>query len=328
MCAFAYRCMISRSDELYSYTCGAIWRTCNCTEVDEERRRQRTREQRHAQDTAARTEAADIAAAIRAVEEQERREAEEAERLERLRQEAEAARLAREAEVVRQREEERLTAINHKFVDLQGVLENLHYTQQKSMGKRHEAEMKRIKENMVSSQLAFDAKWALERAWMKRTNHDVIERLSVEHQTAIKEMDTRHEEEEDDIFLALRVHLRNKSNRSAREKAMVEKMKNSQLAERQSLLTRQTATMEKILRREKLKIAELEAVLLQERETEKDRDIKIAELVVRQVFADRMWFDTLVDERRSMLDEDERRLVRTRADGAEYGTWDLQSQVA
>jgi hypothetical protein len=102
-------------------------------------------------------------------------------------------------------------------------------------------------------------------------------------------------------------------------------MKNSQLAERQSLLTRQTATMVNILRREKLKIAELEAVLLQERD-ERDRDIKIAELVVRQVFADRMWFDTLVDERRSMLDEDERRLVRTRADGAEYRTWDLQSR--
>jgi hypothetical protein len=235
--------MISRSDELYSYTCGAIWRTCNCTEVDEERRRQRTREQRHAQDTAARTEAADIAAAIRAVEEQERREAEEAERLERLRQEA-AARLAREAEVVRQREEERLTAINHKFVDLQGVLENLHYTQQKSMGKRHEAEMKRIKENMVSSQLAFDAKWALERAWMKRTNHDVIERLSVERKRPSRRwtLDMRKRRT---TFSSHRVHLRNKSNRSAREKAMVEKMKNSQLAERQSLLTRQTATMER-----------------------------------------------------------------------------------
>jgi hypothetical protein len=49
---------------------------------------------------------------------------------------------------------------------------------------------------MVSSQLAFDAKW--KRAWMKRTNHDVIERLSVEHKRPSGD-GPRHEEEEDDI---------------------------------------------------------------------------------------------------------------------------------
>lgn len=250
-----------------------------------------------------------IAAAIRAVEEAERREAEEAERQERLRQEAETQRLAEEAEAARRRDAIRVADINKRFVDLQATLEELHCLQQKSLRRRHDTEMKKVKEDMTSSQLAFDAKWALERAMMKKTNQSSMQQLNSEHQTALQEMATRHEEEEDELFLALQVHLRNKSNRDARQTAMVEKTKKAQLEERQEFEDRLSNAVEQMRRRHSKEIEDLEVTLLRERDSTVDLELKAAETVARKVFADRMWFDMLVDERRIMLEVDERGLV-------------------
>ena len=244
------------------------------------------------------------------MEEAERRETEEAERQERLRREAEAERIAHEAEAARRLKEERIEAVNHRFVDLRGTLEELHCSQQKSLRRRHDIEMKRVKEDMISSQLAFDDKWALERAWMKKTNQDMIDQLSTEQEAAKRAMEIAHEKEEDEIFLDLRLHLRNKSNREARQNTIAERIRKAQTEQLQRLENQQAAAREQMFRHEALETEKLEVRLLRERESEKNVEVKNAETIARKVFADRMWFDTLVDERRGMLDLDETRLLQ------------------
>ncbi len=319
--------LIPRTETVYSYTCGAIWKTCNCTETDQAHRRQRIREQTAARDGAARAEEAETAAAIRAVEEAERREAEEAERQERVRQEAETQRLAEEAEAARLREEERMTAIKHRFVDLQAILEELHGSQQKSLRRRHETELKKARENMISDQLAFDAKRALEEALMNKRIQDSMQQLNAEHQTTLRDMGTRHEEEEDELFLALQVHLRNKSNRDARQTAMIEKIKQAQLEEREDLKSRLRLAMEETGRSQAKEIEDLRISVLQERDSMAEVDLKNTETVARKVFTDRMWFDSIVDERRSMLEADERRLMQTGANIDTYSDGTRESQT-
>lgn len=320
----------TRAERPYSYTCGAIWQTCACTEIDQAQRRQRIRQQTNAQDAAARAEEVAIAAAIRAVEEAERREAEEAERQERLRQEAETQRLAEEAEAARLRDAIRVADINKRFVDLQSTLEELHCLQQKSLRRRHDIEMKKIKEDITLSQLAFDAKRAFERAMMKKTNQSSMQQLNAEHQTILHGMVTRHEEEEDELFLALQVHLRKKSNRDARQTAMIEKTKKAQLEERQEFEDRLSNAVEQMRRRQIKETEDLEVTLLRERDSTVDIELKNAETVARKVFADRMWFDMLVDERRSMLEVDERGLVEggVSIDSYSNGGSDTRTQEA
>lgn len=289
-----------------------------CTEVDEARRRQRIRERAHAESEAARADEVELAAALRAIEEAERREAEEAERQEALRQRAETDRLERETEEARRREEQRTAAIQGRFAEMHTVLEGLHKTQHKLLDKRHEAEVRKVKDDVVSSQLARDAKWALERALAKRRYSDIREELKSERDAAVKAMETRHEEEEDDIFLAFQLHLRNKANREARQIAMVEKIKQTQLNDRNELEARYKAAMVRVQRQESAELPFVEERLMRERETERERETANARRVARKVFADWMWFDRLVNERGSMLDEHERQTVRAGQDIDSY----------
>ena len=170
--------------------------------------------------------------------------------------------------------------------------------------------MKKARENIISGQLAFDAKWVLEKASMKKTNEDSMQQLNAEHQTALQDMETRHEQEEDELFLAIQVHLRNKSNRDVRQAAMIAKIKEAQLEERQEFESRLCVAIEQMQRLQTKETEDLEVTLLHERDSTMDHELKNAETIARQVFADRMWFDTLVDERRNMLETDERGLVQ------------------
>ncbi len=244
-----------------------------------------------------------------------------------MRQEAETQRLAEEAGAARLQEKARVTAINQRFVDLRAILEDLHASQQKWLRRRHETELKKAKKDMPSNQLAFDAKRALEEALMNKRNQDSMQQLNAEHQTTLQDMDTRHEEEEDELFLALQIHLRNKSNRDARQTAMIEKIKQAQLEEREDLQGRLRLAMEEMRRRQAKETKDLQISLLQERDSTVEVDLKNAETVARKVFTDRMWFDSIVDERRSMLEADERRLVETGANIDTYSDDSLESQT-
>ena len=59
----------------YSYTCGARWRTCHCTEEDQARRRLEIRANLERLEAEARAEEEETRAAIEAVEEMQRRAA-------------------------------------------------------------------------------------------------------------------------------------------------------------------------------------------------------------------------------------------------------------
>src|SRR5947207_10872327 len=77
-----------------SYTCGARWYTCSCTEADQIRRQEEIETRRAERDQQVQREAAEVAAALAEIERMELREAQErAQREEeRCRQEAERRR--------------------------------------------------------------------------------------------------------------------------------------------------------------------------------------------------------------------------------------------
>lgn len=307
--------VISSTERLQSYTCGSVWRTCTCTPTDQAQRLQRLRDQAIARDAAERTEAEEQAAAILAVEEAERREAEEVARQEWLRVEAEAERVAREAqcaireaEMWQRREEERLTAITLRFGELRTMLEQLHITQQKSLTKRHDLQVRMIEENLTASQFTFDAKWKFEATRITQANNDIIEALAIDCQTALEELSAPHEQEDDDRDL--RPCLQEQCTIDTRKTAIAGKDDQAWFAERQEPHSQLTLVMNHTRRRPAMERGELQAALMMSRQRERLGEAASAELVARKVFAQRMWFDWLVCQRRRMLEEDERRLIK------------------
>ncbi len=319
---YIYR--ISRTDRMHSYTCGAIWNTCHCTADDQAQRLQRLRDQAIAQDTAARAEAEELAAAILAVEEAERREAEGLARQEWLWAEAEAEyvareaeRVAKEAEVSQRREEERLTAIRLSFGEMHAILEELHISQQKSLVKRHNLESKKVKEKMTASQFAYDIKRTLETTRIKQANDDIIEAVAIDYQTALDELSARHEREHN--HLDPHLDLQKSSYLDTRQTAIAEEVQGAQLAERQDLNNQLTIVMDQTRRRAAMNASELQAALVLSRRREQLVEITGAEIVARKVFAERMWFDWVVCRRRRILEEDEWDLIRSGLRAETYG---------
>ena len=215
----------------FCYTCGAIWRTCDCTEVDEANRKRRIRENKEQRDRLAAAEEREIAAAIAAVEEAERREAEERERLERL--------IALEEERRRQEEEERaqrhrhavLLSVHARHQTLKMVLSQINSSQQSNLNKRHSDS---ATSHLTSTQAALDSFHEDSARLTEMLDSSIsarVERMHASYTTAIEKVKTEHDQQEDETFISLQVHLRGKPNRESRTEVMMAKLRESQAAE-------------------------------------------------------------------------------------------------
>ena len=117
----------------FCYTCGARWRTCRCTELDQLHRAdqlQRQREADEARALAQQQEDVELQEALRQVAEAERVDAER-------RQAEEERQQAEEAEAIERVEAERVSTASAYFDELRRELARLHETQSSELAARH-----------------------------------------------------------------------------------------------------------------------------------------------------------------------------------------------
>lgn len=228
---FGCRHITCKCGAQFCYTCGAAWRTCECTELDEANRKRRIQEAKEQRDRLAAEEERDLAAAIAAVEEAERREAEERERLERL--------IALEEERRRQQEEERaqkhrqavLLSVHARHQTLKMALSQLNTFQQFNLNKRHSDSSS---SHLIATQTALDTFNADSTRLMEMLDSSIssrLERMHASYAKAIERVKAEHDQQEDETFISLQVHLRGKSNRESRTELMMAKLHESQAGE-------------------------------------------------------------------------------------------------
>lgn len=307
----------------FCYTCGARWRTCSCSEVDQERRQREVAERRVVRNERSREEEEDVARAIAAIEEMERREAEERDSREELqraiearerrrrehheRLEAEKRRLEEE-EAARRREEAIRTSVNERENFLGGVLLEIQQFQQSSLISRHNSEIAALNEEIRNQQAVEKAE--LDSLQIKLDSNSALRRnllLSV-HASAVTELTSRHEAEEDDTFMSMQEHLRGKPNRDVRIKAVLDKLQQRQKVELEKLSDEHGTRMELLARNVLLERHALEMGHTLHSAGHDSKSNEAMNVLSQTVALERKWFEAVTERRRVMIEELRQRL--------------------
>ncbi|KAI9803159.1 MAG: hypothetical protein M1833_001230 [Piccolia ochrophora] len=289
----------------FCYVCGARWKTCPCTESDQARRQEQIVRQRNQFDEEARA----VADAIRQVEELERREAEEEERMVLEQERRDEQRRQEEAERMQREEEERQIAIQAEYMTLKAELRSVQNEQRVLLNKRHHEDMKRLHEQMVRSEAQSIVDRQQRQLRIEAEKEGAIHQLEMVHAEALRQMEHRHEEEEDDYFIGIRAHLRGKPNREAREKTAVEKIKKTQSEEKQSLASEHDTARSHLLH-DGANMQRAMDQLQEARQAALEREEEFLHQVQDQVAADLKWFEIITFDRDILLLEEEHHHLR------------------
>lgn len=311
--------MTCKCGSQFCYVCGAKWRTCHCTEVDEVNRQADLRRRREGRQTVVDTEAEELARAIAEVEALERREAEDRQRdqarqeAERRQQQVELARLEEERqqeEAERRLEEERLEreyrlALRESVADacnaMQSALINIIQTQKQTLDSRHmQAKGAYLEER--DDALAKQRDEAEELQAKLKSNIDRRTTLVQRKQKSDLDVFTSEQDElEDDLFLEVRMHLHGKSDKEARERRLHDKFKNQGNEKLQALLKKhememQTLTLSASTELDVLKRASSDKIAMIT--ARYARDLKAHRM---NMAADLAWFQLISERRRNMV---------------------------
>ncbi|OAL35835.1 hypothetical protein AYO20_04985 [Fonsecaea nubica] len=329
------RCFKCRTMVEFCYSCGAKWRSCACTEADDNNRQEELRRLRDERAEIADAEAAEINRIIAQVEEVERLQAEERRREEqrqeeeRRREEAELARLEEQRlqeEANRRAEEERMAQELRRILKLsveetcdkiQTAWNGILQTQKKTLDNRHlnaeqqymllrdEARARQQEEN--SEILA-----KMESNIAKRTT-SVKER----HDMEVRTFDTEQQELEDDMFLEIKLHLRGKQDKEARERRLQERFQRQREEKQQEMLSKHQSELDALQMNATM---ELQGLTLSNESKlarlEHKSRVDFEPLLV-SVAADRAWFGFLSERRQNMVDENRRLMLEALNAGQE-----------
>ena len=293
-----------------SYTCGAKWRTCACTEQDQVRRQHEIAQRRERMEAQARAEEAEMRAAIAAVEAAERELAAE--------REAEEARLAEESRRITARENERLDGIQRFFAHLREALDRIRTEQTEAMSKRHKAEIEEIVKPEIPmryGEVAFEeASAASERAKVVANTDTKIRELQRQHAKELVETISRHRKDED-AFLLRPCPLKVK-DADLKKEAVHEMLLSAQQLERTTLKTQHIHEIQKWQKRGALALDDFDRKMGRQRAQmeEANQVARFETMTKRQIFSDWKWFDAVFLDRALMLGEDERRMIMSGAD--------------
>ncbi|KAL9126829.1 MAG: hypothetical protein Q9217_004180 [Psora testacea] len=298
-----------------SYTCGAVWRTCQCTEADQRRREEQLQAARIQREAEARAEEEEVRRAVAVVEEAERllreeREAEEA---------REQERLQREAEELMQREFERVERIGERFAELRAILDHVGLQQKEAIEKRHFAQEEAndaLTENFNKVVAEKEKEVLAERDAKVAENDRLIKAMQRKHATAIMETIQRHRREQDGLLTKPLPEDDTLQDPEMFKITMLEALLPLQELERATLKAHQTREIEKWKQRGEKAISALKtSVKIQQMRFEEEEEMACAiDGFHKQQEADFKWFDLLHGDRANMLAEDERRLVLSGGD--------------
>ena len=299
----------------HSYTCGAKWRTCACTEADQARREREIALRLAQFEADQRAEEEEIRAAIAAVEQAERQLREE--------REAEEARLEAEARELTKREFERLQNINDHFEYLRGVLDRIRLQQWQSIERRHDrewAEIDSMKDDFDSPAAAAERERyvASEREKIVTVTEGTVKSLQRKFATEMMETITRHRKDQDGV-IAMTIDNPDQDPDIMRSDILQELMP-AQEVERSTLSSQQSREMAKWKARgeQSLKAFDSKMISLKLRLEEAERINVRAKEMKKHVYADTQWFKALFLERAIMLGEDERKLILSGTDAPEW----------
>jgi hypothetical protein len=267
-------------------------------------------------------EAQERRAAEQRREEERRREEEELRLLEELRLAAEEQRRREEEEAERKRVETIRSSIEERNTCLVKMLNELMQVQQMTLMSRHEDAEQSIKrgseETLVWGRKDYDSKKHKLMANIEKRSKLLVQK----HETQKYAVTTRHEEEEDAMFMQVQIHLRGKPNKEAREKAMLETLTKSHKDEVECLIDNQTEEAATLKR-----VAEMEARGLEyghwaQLEKEKSKTVFRLDKLDQAIRAERHWFEAVTDRRYALLEELRKDLLRTMGESSLLQEWE------
>jgi hypothetical protein len=324
----------------FCYTCGSKWRTCGCTEVDQARREEELRERRRAVDAEAHREEEEITRAIAEVEAAERREAQEREAAERRREEErqreeeelrrlEELRLAEEEQRRRGEEEaeqKRIevikSSIEERTSSLAKMLMELVQIQQMALTSRHEKAFQTIQTDLETLLASRQNDYERQKQKLLANIEKRSKLMKQKHDAATYATTSRHEGEEDDVFMQVQIHLRGKPNREAREKAMLETLARSHGDELARLADRQTVEATNLRDAAAMEAKGLEhGHCAQVGKIKNTSQLKMVDLN-RAMMAERHWFEAVTRRRHALLQDLRNDLLRTMGESTLLEEWD------
>lgn len=295
-----------QTDTICSYTCAARWHTCDCTEDDHRRRQTEIEARRLQRDRQIQKEAAEIAEALAQIERMEREEA-----MERERRGQEQRR--KEEEELRDKEMKRMMHIAATLRGLRTALSSINKYQQTLLNKRHEKTAHSLHSRTTAGTSVVEQQRDKLLEGIRTNQKQRMDQLIVSQKAEFDSMIARHEEEEDDTLLTVSRHLKRKTNRESREKAILDKLEASQESERRGL---EQSHRQAILTQEQnnnLELKALEAGLARDYTSTRETELDTSKLT-QMVLIDRSWFTAAVEKRWMMLDEYRFRLIDKGAD--------------
>ena len=308
----------------HSYTCGAKWRSCACTEADQARREGEIAARLARFEVDQRAEEEEIRAAIAAVE--------GAERQLRKEREAEEARLEAEAREMTRIEFERLQNINDHFEYLRGVLDRIRLQQRQAIERRHDREWDEIdvmKDKLESSDAAAERERyvASEREKIVTMTESTIKTLQRKFATEMMETITRHRKDQDNLMAVTT----DKPDQDAdiMKADILQELMPVQELERSTLKSQQAREIAKwkVRGEQSLRAFDSKMVSLKMRLEEAERINVRSKEIKKLVFADTKWFEAVFMERAIMLGEDERRLILSGSDAPAWSKAERDSSA-
>lgn len=285
-----------------SYTCGAQWRTCQCTEVDQQRRQEEINARRLQLNQEAEREAAELAEALATIERMEEEETRERLRLEEEERRREEEERRREEEEAREREIERTMRIAEKVGALRTDVVNSNRSQRTMLIARHESQAFELETAATSTKAAMEGERARLTSAFQSNLRRRMDVLARSQDAEIQSLTAKHEEEEDDTFLTLARHLKGKANRESREKSIMDRLKASQDTEVSALKETHKTAKESLESKAALEAQALEiGIDIQQRET-KERQRDAIYTFAKLVIAERAWFDAVSPKRLQMVE--------------------------
>jgi hypothetical protein len=312
----------------FCYVCGARWRTCECTEIDEANRQAILRRQRIEREAIDEAEADEVARAIAVVEalvrreEEARQEREAEEERERQREEQELARLEElrlqeEADRERERQEAEKQlrdtlrlSIKEDLDNLLSSFQELLQAQRTALDDRHSTEERKLEDSVKEATATVDQSAASLSTTMQKNIDRRVNEMKKKHENQLQELEQRQEEQEDDVFMQIQTHLKGKPNREAREKRMLDNMKKEQEMERTELVNQHSEQLKSLENVARMEVEGLKrSGDMRRRKVQKEHDANL-KTTLQQVVCDREWFDVVCKRREEMVSKNCRVMLR------------------
>ena len=307
---FNYFCALLLTS--FSYTCGAVWRTCQCTEEDQRRRETELQAARVQREADARAEEEELRRAIAAVEAAEQRLREERE----AEEAREEARIQQEAEELAQRELERVDRVNEHYAELRAILDLIGMQQKEAIEKRHFAKEEandKLQKDLHEVISEREAEINSEQDVKTAENDRMIRHLQKKHASTVMETFRRHRRDQEELFT--KDIKSSDGDPDIAKAAMLEALLPLQELERTTLKQQQAREIEKWkLRSERTRRMNTAVKIQQMRFEEEEKLAGKIDTFNRQQEAEWRWYDVLHAERLTMLAEDKRRLISTGGD--------------